>query len=268
MFVILSGCSGVGKNTVINEMLKRYDDLELLPTYTTREKRENEKEGNPYFFITKKEFEKKITENEFYEYQIVHKNYYGVSRKVLQEKKKLNKTLIKDVDVLGTLNLIKEIESETRILTFFYYVDSREILVERLTERKEKNMVLRLERYDMEMQFAPKYDYIINNVELKETLSMTKAIIDFEGENKHLIPTKPLENIDEKKKKDIEKKMGEGVEFPPIDVTLKNGDIYILDGHYRYFAALSCGKRVAKHLQIDRDVSEEPIGSSYKFTNK
>ena len=85
MLVIFSGGSGVGKNTVISELIKT-GDFALLPTYTTREKRPNETEGDPYCFLSEEEFKNKIAENELYEYQNVHGHYYGTSKLLLKKK--------------------------------------------------------------------------------------------------------------------------------------------------------------------------------------
>ena len=83
MFVILSGSSGVGKNTVIKEMQKTETNLVMMPTFTTREKREGEVEGAPYFYISKEEFQEKIKNHELIEHEFIHNNYYGSSYTIL-----------------------------------------------------------------------------------------------------------------------------------------------------------------------------------------
>ena len=250
MLVIISGCSGVGKNTIINEILHRYSEFALLPTYTTREKRVNETEGCPYFFASVEEFKRKIDEGEFYEHQIVHNHYYGVSRKVLMEKKQLSKILIKDVDVLGTQALTDQIGDTIRVLTFFYYVESKSVLVERLKGRKEKNIDVRLERYEMEMQLSDNYDYLINNCDMETTLHLTKSIIDFEINNKRLQPAPSIGEMDERTRDAIAEEMKKGVVFPAIDVALVDGELYITDGNERYMAAMLSGKRIAKRVTL------------------
>ena len=248
MLVIISGCSGVGKNTIINEIIDRYDGFELLPTYTTRAIRVNETEGYPYYFVSVEDFERMAGEDEFYEHQIVHGNYYGVSRKVLQSKMELQKTLIKDVDVLGTQALVDQIRSTIRVLTFFYFVDSKSTLVERLKLRGEKNIETRLERYDLEMQQAGSYDYIIDNIDMESTILLTKSIIDFEAGNKLLRPLKSEANVDESKKRVIKEEMTRGVVFPPVDVVVEDGEVYIADGYHRYLAAVETGTQIAKNV--------------------
>lgn len=81
MLVILSGSSGVGKNTVINKILEENSNIELMPTMTTREMRDGEEPGKPYAFVSKEEFEQMIENGELLEYQIVHGFYYGTPKK-------------------------------------------------------------------------------------------------------------------------------------------------------------------------------------------
>lgn len=98
MLVILSGVAGAGKDTVRKELMKRIEGATSIPSYTTREPRADDIPGVTYNFITKEEFEKKIDEGEFYEYDIHHNNYYGTSKKILDEKAR-NGLVIKDIEV-------------------------------------------------------------------------------------------------------------------------------------------------------------------------
>ena len=70
MLVILSGVAGAGKDTVKKELIKRLENVESLPSYTSRPKREGDEEGKTYNFVTREEFEKMIENGEFYEYDI------------------------------------------------------------------------------------------------------------------------------------------------------------------------------------------------------
>lgn len=86
MLVILSGVAGAGKDTVRKELMKQIENATSIPSYTTREPRADDIAGVTYHFISKEEFEQKIEEGEFYEYDIHHNNYYGTSKKILDEK--------------------------------------------------------------------------------------------------------------------------------------------------------------------------------------
>jgi guanylate kinase len=248
MLVILSGSSGAGKNTVINELIKRFDEYELLPTFTTRTRRENEFQGNPYYFVSPREFERMIKCNELLEHQQVHNNFYGVSRKVLLERAQSDRILIKDIDVLGTINLLNEIKDEISILTFFYDVKSKEILAERLEQRQETDIELRLARYDLEKGLSSKYDYILENSDLERTVMITTQVVDFEKRGESLISTHPAGSIDEKRVRELADSILKGATLPSIDVGVKDGRIYIIDGHHRYQASILAKSRIAKRI--------------------
>ena len=102
MLVILSGVAGAGKDTIKKELIKRMENVESLPSYTSRPIREGDVEGGTYHFVSKEEFEKMIENEEFYEYDIHHNQYYGTSRKLLNDKIKSGKIIVKDIDVNGT----------------------------------------------------------------------------------------------------------------------------------------------------------------------
>ena len=183
MIVILSGVAGAGKDTIKKEIIKRMEYVETLPSYTSRPQREGDIPGETYNFVTKQEFENMIEQNEFYEYDIHHNNYYGVPRKLLNEKMKNGKVIIKDVDVNGTQNLINLLKNDTRIITIFLRVPKEE-LERRLKERIEKptpeEIMLRLNRFDYEEYKIGLYDYVLKNNDLEKTVQIIMTIIENE----------------------------------------------------------------------------------------
>ncbi len=183
MIVILSGVAGAGKDTIKKEIIKRMDFVESLPSYTSRPPREGDIPGQTYNFVTKAEFEEMIEKNEFYEYDIHHNNYYGVPRKLLNEKMKDGKVIIKDVDVNGTENLVKLLKDDTKIVTIFLRVPKDE-LERRLKERIEKpspeEIKLRLNRFDYEESKIGIYDYVLKNNDLEKTVQIIMSIIENE----------------------------------------------------------------------------------------
>lgn len=258
MLVILSGCSGVGKNTVISEMLKRGDKYELLPTYTTRGMRENERQGEPYYFISEEEFENKLQNGELYEHELVHGHYYGTSRKLLSDKKKLNKILLKDIDVKGTQNLIAIAKKDIDILSIFLYVKSKDELIRRLIGRGEKDIDLRLSRYDMEMQYASQYSYIIDNENMEKTIEIIESLIEFERNRGVFLPTEGIKDIN----MDIVEKYAESFtsqekpESMPILIAKRNNKWFIIDGHHRYLASVKSGFHIPKEV-IEAEFADE-----------
>lgn len=183
MIVVLSGVAGAGKDTIKKEIIKRMDFVESLPSYTSRPPREGDIPGQTYNFVTKAEFEEMIEKNEFYEYDIHHNNYYGVPRKLLNEKMKDGKVIIKDVDVNGTENLVKLLKDDTKIVTIFLRVPKDE-LERRLKERIEKpspeEIKLRLNRFDYEESKIGIYDYVLKNNDLEKTVQIIMSIIENE----------------------------------------------------------------------------------------
>ncbi len=184
MLVILSGVSGAGKDTIKNELIKRIENVVSLPSFTSREPRNNEKEGVQYHFITKDEFKEKIKNGEFYEYDIHHENYYGTSIKLMSEKIKSGKIIVKDIEVNGTENLIKTLGKETKLVTIFLKVDKEELkhrLINRGDNLSEAEMELRLSRLEYEESKINLYDYIIKNDDLEKTVQIIMAIIKNEA---------------------------------------------------------------------------------------
>lgn len=180
MLVILSGVSGAGKDTIKKELIKRMENVETLPSFTSRLPRPEETEGVQYHFISKEEFEEKIRNDEFYEYDLHHNNYYGTSRKLLNDKINSGKIIVKDIEVNGTENLIKLLKNDTKIVPIFLKVD-REELRRRLENRgdnlTEEEMELRLSRLEYEESKMNLYDYVIKNDNFEKTVDIIETII-------------------------------------------------------------------------------------------
>lgn len=183
MLVLLSGVSGAGKDTIKKELIKRMENVESLPSYTTRSMRPGDIEGETYKFITTEEFENMIKNNEFYEYNVHHEHYYGTSRKLMNEKIKSGKIIVKDIDVNGVENLINLLKEDTKVVTIFLRVP-KEILMKRLQNRVDKpdlkEITLRLNRFDYEESRIGMYDYVIKNNNLEKSVQIIQTIIQNE----------------------------------------------------------------------------------------
>ena len=183
MLVILSGVSGAGKDTIKKELIKRMDNVVSLPSYTSRKPRNGEQEGVQYHFITKEEFEQRIKNDEFYEYDLHHENYYGTSRKLMNEKIASGKIIVKDIEVNGTENLIKLLKNETKLVTIFLRVEKEELrrrLIARGDNLTNEEIELRLNRLDYEETKINLYDYMIKNDNFEKTVNLIMAIIENE----------------------------------------------------------------------------------------
>lgn len=183
MLVLLSGVSGAGKDTIKKELIKRMKNVESLPSYTDRPLRIDEIPGTMYNHVTAQEFEKMIENDELYEYSVHHKHYYGTSRKLMNEKIKSGKIIVKDIDVNGTENLIEILKKDTKVVTIFLRVPKDE-LRKRLEHRPDKPSIkdieLRLNRFDYEESKIGMYDYVLKNNDLEKSVQIIMTIIENE----------------------------------------------------------------------------------------
>ena len=135
MLIIISGSSGVGKNTVITKLLDRNENLKLLQTCTTRSPRSTDKEmHNPYVYLTKEEFENKIKNGELFEHEEIHENFYGVLNSSLEQVGTSSEHYIKDVGVLGQKNIKSALKNKAVVLSIFLTAPKEE-LIRRLKAR-------------------------------------------------------------------------------------------------------------------------------------
>ncbi|MCI8290720.1 MAG: AAA family ATPase [Clostridia bacterium] len=183
MLVILSGVAGAGKDTIKKELIKRMENVVSLPSYTSRPIRPGDVEGETYCFVTREEFERMIKDGELYEYDVHHNNYYGSSKKLLNEKIDSGKVIVKDIDVNGTEKLKDLLKNDTKVVTIFLRVPKDE-LQRRLEERVDKpspaEIKLRLNRFDYEESRINIYDYVLKNNDLEKTVQIIMSIIENE----------------------------------------------------------------------------------------
>ncbi|MBQ0017222.1 MAG: AAA family ATPase [Clostridiales bacterium] len=245
MFIILTGSSGVGKNTVINEIEKRNKNFKLMPTYTTREKRPSEVEGQIYYYLSKEEFQDKIKNKELIEYELIHNNYYGSSYKLLNEYLEKDCVLMKDMGIEGAQNFSTKISSITPVVKIFLTATKKE-LKKRLKGRGEKQIKLRMKRYDREQSEINKFDYIIYNNDLNETCGFIKDV--YSKTANEILPTKDLTKIKVKKINKYVSMLQKGKILKPIKVAVENKKVYILKGHSKYIASILTGKPIAKEI--------------------
>lgn len=180
MLVILSGVAGAGKDTIKKELIKRMENVVSLPSYTSRPIRPGDVEGETYCFVSKEEFERMIENGELYEYDVHHNNYYGSSKKLLNEKIESGNVIVKDIDVNGTEKLKELLKNDTKVVTIFLRVPKDE-LKRRLEERVDKpspaEIKLRLNRFDYEESRIGIYDYVLKNNDLEKTVQIIMSII-------------------------------------------------------------------------------------------
>lgn len=185
MLVILSGVAGAGKDTIKRELIKRTSNIVTIPSYTDRNIRPGDVEGETYNFITTEEFEKMIENDELYEYNVHHNHYYGTSKKVFNDKIKEGKIIVKDIDVNGTENLVNILKNDMKVVTIFLRVPKEELerrLKNRIDKPSLKEIKLRLNRFDYEESRIGMYDYVLKNDNLEKTTQIIMTIIKNEYE--------------------------------------------------------------------------------------
>lgn len=169
---IISGPSGAGEDSIINE-LNRYFDIERIITTTTRKMRVGESQGNPYYFISQEEFEKKLNNGDFAEYaQQYNENLYGVTNEELKRVQESGKIGIWKIEYKGVIT-IKKMYPE--IVAIFVNAPSLKILENRIKKRDNVSDEYIKERMDYTkqwLQHTDVYDYKIINEEGK----LAKAI--------------------------------------------------------------------------------------------
>lgn len=266
MFVILTGSSGVGKNTIIKELTKDNANIVMMPTFTTRDKRPGEVEGYPYFYISKEEFQSKIKNNEFIEYEHIHNNFYGSSFSVFNDYITKGKVLIKDIGVEGAQNLCFKLADKTDIVKIFLTTKHKSDLKNRLKGREEKQIKLRLKRYKYEQKQKNKFDFIIYNQSIKTTLDSINTIIT--NKPADYLLCKKANKINPYYVKYYTNKLLCGKVLSPIQVTIKDDNIYIVKGIEKFIASILSKKPVAKvivHKNIkDKKIQKDALKTALK----
>ena len=175
--IVVSGPSGSGKSTatkLVRDMLQ----IPLSISATTRSPRAGEIDGKDYFFLEKEDFEQRIANEEFYEYALVHGNYYGTLREEVESRINSGQNVILEIDVQGGI-IVKEKNSEA-ILVFFK-APNMEVLAKRLEDRKTdtKDVIeLRLANAKKELEYEKEYDYTVVNDNLEKACQELINIIN------------------------------------------------------------------------------------------
>lgn len=189
---VVSAPSGAGKTTLCNKLLQNFEDLIYSVSYTTRAPRFDEVDGKDYFFISVEKFKQMVDNDEFIEWAEVHGNYYGTSKKFIEENLKQGKNIILDIDPQGARQLKSKLDFGIYIFIIAPSMrDLKERLINRRTETEDK-IKLRLNNAKKEIAYFRDYDYIIVNKDLISSYRELESIYIAE----HL-RTKDLDNIED-----------------------------------------------------------------------
>ncbi len=182
LLIVISGPSGVGKDTVIQRMKERGLPFHFVVTATTRQPRPEERQGVDYIFVSHDEFARMIEQDELLEYAIVYNDYKGIPKKQVREALASNKDVIMRVDVQGAAT-IRKLSPEA--LLIFLTVESEAELIRRLSTRKTETpegLSLRIATARQEMKRIQEFDYVVTNRDgqVDQTVDTILAIIHAE----------------------------------------------------------------------------------------
>ncbi len=174
---IISAPSGSGKSTLVNELLKKVTDLEFSISYTTRAPRGSEINGRQYYFVSRADFEKMIQQGAFLEHAEVFGNYYGTARRFLRDAEQHGRDLLLDIDVQGAKQIQDKLPDAVSI---FILPPDRKTLEERLRKRSEDSDEVidrRLDTATREIENYPRYNYILVNDQLEDSIKLLRAVV-------------------------------------------------------------------------------------------
>lgn len=177
MIIIVSAPSGAGKTSICDALIKSDKNIVYSVSSTTRAPRKGEKNGREYFFVDDNTFKSMVKKNMFVEWAKVHDHFYGTSKKVLEDTIKKGKDILLDIDVQGAVKIKKQYKDA---LMIFITTPTLKILKERLIKRNKDSLDViktRVANAKKELTYLPKYDYLILNDKLDESIKNVKSVI-------------------------------------------------------------------------------------------
>ena len=178
--LVISGPSGVGKGTVLHDLMNTQKNLVYSVSATTRNKRDGEIEGVSYFFKSHEEFEQMIAENKFLEYAHVHNNFYGTPKEFVENKINDGKIVVLEIDVQGAVNVKKNTDNAVFI---FLAPPSLSELKNRIVGRgteSDDDINLRMKNAKKELEYIKYYDYLVINDHINSAINSVNEIINAE----------------------------------------------------------------------------------------
>jgi guanylate kinase len=186
--VVISGPSGVGKDTVLEHFKQRGLRFHFVVTATTRPKRPDEVEGVDYFFVSEARFREMIKKGELIEHAIVYNDYKGVPRQQIRDAMASGLDVVMRVDVQGA-KTIRELASDA--LLIFLAASNEEELVGRLRKRRtesEESLQIRLQAAKREWEYLDIFDYCVVNADSQVETAVDTILAIIEAEHHRIDP--------------------------------------------------------------------------------
>jgi guanylate kinase len=196
LIYIISAPSGSGKSTLVNKLLRLVPNLDFSISYTTRAPRRSEQNGKQYHFVSRETFEQMIRDDEFLEHANLFGNRgdcYGTARRFLREAEEKKHDLLLDIDVQGAAQVKRKLPGAVSI---FVLPPDRKTLESRLRNRGEdaEDVIRRrLVTARSEIENYDKYDYILINDDLEESIESLQAVVRAERLRRSEQPLSPAE---------------------------------------------------------------------------
>lgn len=178
--VVFTAPSGAGKTTIVRHLLKTFpQQLAFSVSATTRKARTGEVDGKDYYFLSVEKFKRKIEENAFVEWEEVYENqFYGTLKSEVERLWNKQYHILFDIDVLGATSIKKCYPKQA--LTVFVKPPNKDILFDRLRGREtetDKNLLKRFKRAEEELKFENKFDLVLVNDVLADTLQEAERLV-------------------------------------------------------------------------------------------
>jgi guanylate kinase len=173
---VVSGPSGVGKDTVIEHLLPRISDVVLNVSATTRAPRAGESEGKPYFFVSVADFRTRVEEDAFLEYARVNGNLYGTPRAWVEEQRSKGIDVLLKIDVQGGLTVRTKVRDAVLVFLMPPSVAELERRLRARSTETEEQITTRLLDARSELQQIPNYDYAVMNDNVDRSADLLRSI--------------------------------------------------------------------------------------------